>query len=90
LDVNEEIMKRPPSADTWSHYTTDEEFYWRMPMHVIDQLLYSQEQHLPLEIIEKNTGLSRDHIEKAQRHLNKIKTNTGYIRASPLIYYLNK
>jgi NAD+ synthase len=90
LDVNEEIMKRSPSADTWSHYTTDEEFYWRMPMHVIDQLLYSQEQHLPLEIIEKNTGLSRDQIEKAQRHLNKIKTNTEYIRASPPIYYLNK
>jgi NAD+ synthase len=90
LDVNEEIMKRPPSADTWSHYTTDEEFYWRMPMHVIDQLLYSQEQHLPLEIIEKNTGLARDKIEKAQRHLNKIKNTTEYVRASPPIYYLNK
>jgi len=36
LNVNEEIMKRPPSADTWSHYTTDEEFYWRMPMHIMD------------------------------------------------------
>ena len=90
LNVNEEILTRPPSADTWSHYTTDEEFYWRMPMHVIDQLLYSQEQHLPLEIIEKNTGLSRDKIEKAHRHLNKIKNTTEYIRAIPPIYYLSK
>ena len=48
LNINEEIMKRPPSADTWSHYTTDEEFYWRMPIHIMDQLLYSQEHHLPL------------------------------------------
>jgi NAD+ synthase len=89
LDVNEEIMKRPPSADTWSHYTTDEEFYWRMPIHVMDQLLYSQEHHLPLHVIEKNTGLPRDKIEKAQRHINKIRDTTEYVRATPPIYYLN-
>lgn len=90
LNVNEEIMKRPPSADTWSHYTTDEEFYWRMPIHVMDQLLYSQEHHLPLHIIEKNTGLPRDKIEKAQRHINKIRDTTEYVRATPPIYYLNR
>ena len=90
LNVNEEIMKRPPSADTWSHYTTDEEFYWRMPIHVMDQLLYSQEHHLPLHVIEKNTGLPRDKIEKAQRHINKIRDTTEYMRASPPIYYLNR
>lgn len=90
LNVNEEIMKRPPSADTWSHYTTDEEFYWRMPIHVMDQLLYSQEHHLPLHVIEKNTGIPRDKIEKAQRHINKIRDTTEYVRATPLIYYLNR
>jgi len=90
LKVNEEIMKRPPSADTWSHYTTDEEFYWRMPMHIIDQLLYSQEHNLPLNVIEKNTGLSRDKIEHAFRHINKVKDTTEYIRATPPVYYLNR
>ena len=90
LNVNEEIMKRPPSADTWSHYTTDEEFYWRMPIHVMDQLLYSQEHHLPLHVIEKNTGIPRDKIEKAQRHINKIRDTTEYVRVTPPIYYLNR
>lgn len=90
LKVNEEIMKRPPSADTWSHYTTDEEFYWRMPMHIIDQLLYSQEHNLPHNVIEKNTGLSRDKIEHAFRHINKVKDTTEYIRATPPVYYLNR
>jgi NAD+ synthase len=89
LKVNEEIMKRPPSADTWSHYTTDEEFYWRMPIHVMDQLLYSQEHQLPLNVIEKNTGLPRDTIEKAQRHINRMKDTTEYIRTAPPICYLN-
>ncbi len=90
LKVNEEIMKRPPSADTWSHYTTDEEFYWRMPMHIIDQLLYSQEHNLPHNVIEKNTGLSRDKIEHAFRHINKVKDTTEYVRSSPPVYYLNR
>jgi NAD+ synthase len=90
LQINEEIMKRPPSADTWSHYTTDEEFYWRMPIHIMDQLLYSLEHNLPLQVIENNTGLSRDKIEKAQKHINQIRNTTEYIRAAPPVYYLNR
>jgi NAD+ synthase len=90
LNVNEEIMKRPPSADTWSHYTTDEEFYWRMPMHMIDQLLYAREHNLPLHVIEKNTGLSRDKIEHALKHINKVSDTTEYIRAAPPVFYLNR
>jgi NAD+ synthase len=90
LNVNEEIMKRPPSADTWSHYTTDEEFYWRMPINVMDQLLYSQEHNLPLQVIENNTGLPRDKIEQSQKHIKRIKNTTEYVRATPPIYYLNR
>jgi NAD+ synthase len=90
LEVNEEIIKRPPSADTWSHYTTDEEFYWRMPMNIIDQLLYAREHKLSLELTEKNTGLPRDTIEKAWRHIARVKDTTEYIRAAPPVYYLNR
>lgn len=90
LGVNEEIIKRPPSADTWSHYTMDEEFYWRMPMHIIDQLLYAQEHKLSLELTEKNTGLPGDTIEKAWKHISRVKDTTEYIRAAPPVYYLNR
>jgi NAD+ synthase len=88
LKVNEEIIKRPPSADTWSHYTSDEEFYWRMPIHVMDQLLYAQEHKLPVEVAEKNTGLPRDTIEKAWRHIDRVRDTTEYVRATPPVYYL--
>ncbi len=90
LKVNEAIIKRPPSADTWSHYTTDEEFYWRMPMQIIDQLLYAQEHKLPIEIAEKNTGLPRDTIEKAWKHIDRVRDTTEYVRATPPVYYLNR
>lgn len=90
LNVNEEIIKRPPSADTWSHYTTDEEFYWRMPVQIMDQLLYAQEYQLPLKVVEKNTGLPRDTIEKAWRHINRIRDSTEYVRAVPPVCYINR
>ncbi|MGB9939714.1 NAD(+) synthase [Methanosarcina sp.] len=90
LNVNEEIIKRPPSADTWSHYTTDEEFYWRMPIQIMDQLLYAQEHQLPLQVIEKNTGLSRDTIEKARRHISRVKDTTEYVRTVPPVCYINR
>ena len=83
LNVNEDILKRPPSADTWNHFTTDEEFYWRMPLQILDQLLYAQEHQLPMEVIEKNTGLSSDTIEKTWRHINRIRDRTEYVRAVP-------
>lgn len=90
LKVNEEILMRPPSADTWSHFTTDEEFYWRMPIEIMDQLLYAQDHNLPVEIVEKNTGLSREKIEKAQKHINRIRDTTEYVRATPPVYLTGK
>ncbi|MCD4845735.1 MAG: NAD(+) synthase [Methanosarcinales archaeon] len=89
LNVNETIIQRPPSADTWSHYTSDEDFYWRMPIHILDQLLYAQEHQLPVEEIEKNTGLSEETINKTQRHINRIRNTTAYVRAAPPICYLD-
>jgi NAD+ synthase len=56
----------------------------------MDQILYSREHNLPVSVIEKNTGLSKEKIEHALRHVNKIKETTEYVRASPPIYYLNR
>lgn len=90
LDIEKEIIERPPSADTWSNFTSDQDFYWRMPIEVMDQLLYSQEHNLSVEEIEKNTQLSKDTIQRAQMHLNGIKNTTEYIRAAPPICYFDK
>ncbi|WP_406656890.1 NAD(+) synthase [Methanolobus sp. ZRKC2] len=89
LNVNEEIIQRPPSADTWSHYTSDQDFYWRMPIQIMDQLLYSQEHQLPLDIIRENTGLSEEKITKAHKHIANVKDSTEYIRAVAPVFSLN-
>ncbi len=90
LNVDEAIIQRLPSADTWSHYTSDEDFYWRMPLHIMDQLLYAQEHQLSVEVIEQNTELSRETIQKAQRHIDRMRDTTAYVRAAPPICYLGR
>ncbi len=90
LNVNEEIIKRPPSADTWSHYTSDQDFYWRMPIQIMDQLLYGEEHQLPVEAIETNTGLPRETVQKALKHIDRIKSNTEYIRSAPPTCFINR
>ncbi len=89
LNVNDAIIQRPPSADTWSHYTSDQDFYWRMPIQVMDQLLYGQEHQLALEVIEENTQLPRETILRAQKHIDGIKSSTEYIRSPPPTCYLD-
>lgn len=90
LGVDKEIIERPPSADTWSSYTSDEEFFWRMPIHIMDQLLYSQESELPVGVIKENTELSEETINKAIRCIGKIRNASRYITSVPPICYLDK
>jgi len=89
LNVSEAIRERPPSPDTWSHYTSDQDFYWRMPMHSIDQLLYAQEHELPLDVIKENTGLPEEKIIKALKNFDVVRKNTEYIRATAPVFNLN-
>jgi NAD+ synthase len=56
----------------------------------MDQLLYAQEHKLPLEVAERNTGLPGDTIEKAWRHIDRIRDTTEYVRSAPPVYYLDR
>ena len=61
-----------------------------MPIYIMDQLLYAQEHKLPLEVAERNTGLPGDIIEKAWRHIDRIRDTTEYVRSAPPVYYLDR
>ena len=58
LKIDKKIISRAPSPDTWSHFTSDEDFYLRLPYSILDQLLYAEEHALPAAIVQKCTGLT--------------------------------
>jgi NAD+ synthase len=86
LKIDKKIISRAPSPDTWSHFTSDEDFYLRMPYDILDQLLYAEEHHLPPEIVLKNTGLNTSQIESALKHIHTMKNASRMLQVSPPVY----
>ncbi len=86
LGIDANIISRAPSPDTWSHFTSDEDFYLRMPYEILDQLLYAEEYALSLEIVERNTGLTPQQIEWAKKHIRSMKTASGLLQMAPPVY----
>jgi len=85
LNIDKRIITRAPSPDTWSHFTSDEEISLRIPYDILDQLLYAEENHLPLEIIQNSTKLDKLQIEWAQKHIFSLKNAARVLQLSPPI-----
>ena len=87
LNIDERIITRPPSPDTWSHFTSDEEVSLRIPYDILDQLLYAQENHLSFEIIQENTKMDKTQIEWAEKHILSLKNAARVLQLSPPICF---
>jgi NAD+ synthase len=86
LNIDKKIISRAPSPDTWSHFTSDEDFYLRMPYEILDQLLYAEEHDLPTEIIKKCTGLSSVQLNSALKHIHSMKSASRMLQLAPPVY----
>jgi len=86
LHIDKRIISRAPSPDTWSHFTSDEEVSLRIPYDILDQILYSEENHLPLEIVQKCTKLDIKQIEWVNKHIHSLENAARILQMSPPIY----
>jgi NAD+ synthase len=89
LNIDKRIITRAPSPDTWSHFTSDEEISLRIPYEILDQLLYAEENQIPLEMLQKSTNLDKLQIEWAQKHISSLKNAAKVLQVSPPILRLN-
>ena len=86
LKIDKKIISRAPSPDTWSHYTSDEDFYLRMPYDILDQLLYAEEHNIPSEIVQKCTGLTSGQMDSALKHIHSMKNASRMLQLAPPVY----
>jgi len=86
LKIDKKIISRAPSPDTWSHFTSDEDFYLRMPYDTLDQLLYAEENNLPMEIVQKCTGLTSGQMNSALKHIHSMKNASRMLQLPPPVY----
>ena len=83
LGVTENILNRTPSPDTWSGRVSDEEFYFRMPYHVLDQLLYAWNNDVPNSEIRDALGLTDEQIARAFGDFDAKHKATAHLRTGP-------
>jgi len=64
LGVPGEILRRPPTTDTYSLAQTQEEFYFSLPYHLMDLCLYGLNNAIPAAGVAGTTGLTVDEVER--------------------------
>jgi NAD+ synthase len=85
LDIPDEIRKRTPTSDTYSAEQTQEEFFFRLPFHLLDLVWHGWEQSVPVPEIAKATGLQEEQVQFAIDDLKRKIHTTEYLRANPVI-----
>jgi NAD+ synthase len=84
LDVPEEIRKRTPTSDTYSAEQTQEEFFFRLPFHLLDLVWHGWEQGVSVPEIAQATKLEEAQVQFAIDDLKRKIHTTDYLRANPV------
>jgi NAD+ synthase len=65
LGINREIIDRVPTPDTLNFTQSDEEFFFRMPYHTLDLLLYAWENKVPVNEVCRAMSLTEEQVKRA-------------------------
>jgi NAD+ synthase len=84
LGVPEEIRRRPPTSDTYSAGSTQEEFFFRLPFAVMDVLWYAMEHNVPIAEVAQIMGLEEVQVQRAYNDFTRKQRTTDYLRLGPI------
>ncbi len=84
LDVPLEIRQRPPTSDTYSAHSTQQEFFFRLPFETMDLLWFAQEHQVPIREVAQVMGLSEEQVQRAYADFTRKSRTTDYLRTQVL------
>lgn len=84
LGVPEEIRTRPPTSDTYSAGSTQEEFFFRLPFELMDLLWYALENDVPAQLVAREMDLDEKQVQRVFDDLSRKERTTRYLRTPPL------
>ncbi|MEP7456474.1 NAD(+) synthase [Phyllobacterium sp. SB3] len=83
LGVPEEITARPPTTDTYQLAQTQEEFYFALPYHQMDQCLYGLNESLSATVTAASANLTEDQVIRVWRDIRAKRKATRYLHLGP-------
>jgi len=83
LQIPNIILTKDASPDVWSYTTNDQEFFYSVPYHVVDLILYAQENNLSINEVQKLSNLSEENIKTLMRVHEQKHTKSQHMRETP-------
>ena len=83
LGIPEEILRRPPTTDTYTLEQTQEEFYFALPLEQMDLCLYAKNNGIPSAEVAKAIGLSKDEVDRVFHMIESKLRASKYLHLSP-------
>ncbi len=85
LGVPEEVLRRPPTTDTYSLPQTQEEFFFGLPYPQMDLCLYGRTHGIPAREVAVAAGLTAEQVERVYADIDQKRRATRYLHARPLL-----
>lgn len=83
LGVPEEILRRPPTTDTYSLEQSQEEFFFSIPLETLDLCLYGKNHAVSATEVAKATGLTTDQVQRIYANIESKLASTRYLHMPP-------
>ncbi|MBN2544970.1 MAG: NAD(+) synthase [Spirochaetes bacterium] len=85
LKIPENIIKRPPTTDTYSLSQSQDEFYFSLPYDKMDICLFAYNNNISKQEVSKSVGLTEEQIERVFRDIEQKRRTAQYLHAEPQI-----
>ena len=83
LGVPEEILRRPPTTDTYSLEQSQEEFFFAVPLQTLDLCLYGKNNGFSPDEVAGATGLSAEKVQRVYDMIDSKLRATNYLHLPP-------
>lgn len=79
------LLEQPPSTDTYSLEQTQEEFYFAMPLELLDLCLYCRNRGQSIDQATDITGLTRDQVKAVYADIIAKRSMADYLHRPPIL-----
>lgn len=84
LNIPESICSRPPTSDTYSAASTQQEFFFRLPFELMDLIWYGLSHEIAAEVVARELNLQPEQVNRVYADLQRKQRTTHYLRTPPL------
>jgi NAD+ synthase len=85
LALPEEILRRPPTTDTYSLEQSQEEFYFNLPLREMDLCMYARNLGIPASEIAPSLEMTPEQVERVFAMIESKLRSTRYLHLPPQV-----